>query len=105
MKYKFTISLLSLCFFLFAATSISAQEKASVKGQISLTNNQTADNVSVTLKGTKIGTNTDSNGFYEIKNLKPGSYVIKVSAVGYSSKEKSISLNAGDEIVEDFTIS
>ena len=105
MKYKLTISFLSFCFFLLAATSISAQEKASIKGQISLTNSQAADNVSVVLKGTKIGTNTDSNGFYEIKNLKPGSYVIKVSAVGHSSKEKSISLNAGDEIVEDFTIS
>lgn len=105
MKYKFTISFLSFCFFLLASTTISAQEKASIKGQISLANNQAADNVSVVLKGTKIGTNTDSNGFYEIKNLKPGSYVIKVSSVGHSSKEKSISLNAGDEIIEDFTIS
>ncbi|KQO34353.1 TonB-dependent receptor [Flavobacterium sp. Leaf82] len=105
MKYKFTISFLSFCFFLLTATSISAQEKASIKGQISLNNNQAADNVSIILKGTKIGTNTDSNGFYEIKNLKPGSYVIKVSAVGHSSKEKSVSLNAGDDIVEDFTIS
>ena len=99
MKNKFIISFLSFCFFLLAATSICAQEKASIKGQISLTDNQAADNISVTLKGTKIGTNTDKNGFYEIKNLKPGSYVIKVSAVGHSSKEKSISLNAGDEIV------
>lgn len=105
MKYKFTISFLSFCLFLLASTTISAQEKASVKGQISLANNQAADNVSVVLKGTKIGTNTDNNGFYEIKNLKPGSYVIKVSSVGHSSKEKSISLNAGDEIIEDFTIS
>jgi iron complex outermembrane receptor protein len=104
MKYKFTISFLSFCFFLLAATSISAQEKASIKGQISLANSQAADNVSIVLKGTKIGTNTDSNGFYEIKNLKPGNYVIKVSSVGHSSKEKSVSLNAGDEIVEDFTI-
>jgi iron complex outermembrane receptor protein len=105
MKYKFTISFLSFCFFLLAVTNITAQEKASIKGQISLTNNQAADNVSIVLKGTKIGTNTDSNGFYEIKNLKPGNYVIRVSAVGHSSKEKSVSLNNGDDIVEDFTIS
>ncbi|WP_291284946.1 TonB-dependent receptor [Flavobacterium sp.] len=105
MKYKFTVSFLSFCFFLLAATTISAQGKASLKGQISLTNNQAADNVTIVLKGTKIGTNTDSKGFYEIKNIKPGSYIIKVSAVGHSSKEKSVSLNAGDEIVEDFTIS
>ncbi|RED25147.1 iron complex outermembrane receptor protein [Flavobacterium cutihirudinis] len=105
MKYKITISFLSFCFFLLAATTISAQEKATIKGQVDLTNKETADNVSIVLKGTKIGTNTDSKGYYEIKNLKPGTYVIKVSSVGYSSKEKSISLNAGDEVVENFTIS
>ncbi|QOG02932.1 TonB-dependent receptor [Flavobacterium sp. MDT1-60] len=104
MKYKFTISFLSFCFFLLAGTSTWAQEKATIKGQISLANNQAADNVSIVLKGTKIGTNTDENGNYEIKNVKPGNYVLRVSAVGYSSKEKSITLNSGDEIIENFTI-
>ncbi len=105
MKYKFTISFLSICFLLLASTSTWAQEKATIKGQIALTPNQTADNVSITLKGTKIGTNTDNTGHYEIKNLKPGNYVLRVSAVGFTSKEKSITLNSGDEIIEDFTIS
>ena len=105
MKLKFTISFLSFCFALMTSVSALAQEKATIKGQISLTNNQAADNVSVTLKGTKIGTNTDANGFYEIKNIKPGNYVIKVSGIGYSSKEKSVSLNGGDSIIEDFRIS
>ncbi|MFC4475694.1 TonB-dependent siderophore receptor [Flavobacterium chungangensis] len=105
MKLKFTISFLSFCFALMTSVSALAQEKATIKGQISLTNNQAADNVSVTLKGTKIGTNTDANGFYEIKNIKPGNYVIKVSGIGYSSKEKNVSLNGGDSIIEDFRIS
>lgn len=105
MKLKFTVSFLSFCFALMTSVSASAQEKATIKGQISLTNNQAADNVSVTLKGTKIGTNTDANGFYEIKNIKPGNYVLKVSGIGYSSKEKSVSLNSGDSIIEDFKIS
>lgn len=105
MKLKFTVSFLSFCFALMTSVSALAQEKATIKGQISLTNNQAADNVSVTLKGTKIGTSTDANGFYEIKNIKPGNYVIKVSGIGYSSKEKSVSLNGGDSIIEDFRIS
>ena len=88
-------------------TSVSAlaQEKATIKGQISLTNGEAADNVSIVLKGTKIGTTTDAGGFYEIKNIKPGNYVIRVSGIGYSSKEKSVSLNGGDSIIEDFKIS
>jgi iron complex outermembrane receptor protein len=105
MKYKFTISILTLCLTLFAGASAFAQQKATVKGQITLTNNQAADNVTIVLKGTKVGTNTDSQGNYEIKNIKPGVYVIRISAVGYTSKEKSLTLNSGDEIVENFTIS
>ncbi|TDW49985.1 iron complex outermembrane receptor protein [Flavobacterium sp. 270] len=104
MKFKFTISVLSFCFFLLAGTSVSAQEKATIKGQISISNNDAADNVSVVLKGTKIGTTTDSHGFYEIKNIKPGNYVIRVTSVGFSSKEKSVTVNNGDEIIEDFKI-
>ncbi|WP_017494617.1 TonB-dependent receptor [Flavobacterium sp. WG21] len=105
MKTKYTTTFLAFLFVLLATPTMWAQQRASIKGQISLTNNQAADNVTIILKGTKIGTNTDSRGFYEIKNIKPGNYVIKVSAVGHSSKEKSISLNGGDEIIEDFTIS
>ncbi|KAF2516129.1 TonB-dependent receptor [Flavobacterium foetidum] len=104
MNFKSSISILSFCFFLFTTATMWAQEKATIKGQITLTNNDGADNISVILKGTKIGTNTDSQGRYELKNLKPGSYVIRVSGVGYSSKEKSITLNSGDELVEDFVI-
>ncbi len=104
MKFKFTISVLSFCFFLLAGTSVSAQEKATIKGQISISNNDAADNVSVVLKGTKIGTTTDSHGFYEIKNIKPGNYVIRVTSVGFSSKEKSVTVNNGDEIIEDFKL-
>lgn len=104
MTSKFTITLLGLFFILLTSTTTWAQEKATIKGQVILTNNQAADNISVVLKGTKIGTNTDSNGFYEIKNLKPGSYIIRVSSIGHTSKEKSVVLNSGDEIIEDFTI-
>lgn len=105
MKTKYTKTFLAFLFALLATPTMWAQQRASIKGQISLSNNQAADNVTIILKGTKIGTNTDSRGFYEIKNIKPGNYVIKVSAVGHSSKEKSVSLNGGDEIIEDFTIS
>ncbi|KAF2079339.1 TonB-dependent receptor [Flavobacterium sharifuzzamanii] len=103
MKLKFTISLLTLCFVLLTGTSVLAQEKATIKGQIS-SDSGTADNISVALKGTKIGTNTDTKGNYEIKNLKPGTYIIRVSAVGFTSKEKSITLNSGDELIENFSI-
>ncbi len=104
MKHKITLSFLSFCFFLLAGITVSAQEKATIKGQITLSNNEAADNVSVVLKGTKIGAMTDNLGNYEIKNVNPGSYTIKISSVGHSSKEKSIIVNAGDVVTENFVI-
>ncbi|PXY41713.1 TonB-dependent siderophore receptor [Flavobacterium cheongpyeongense] len=105
MKIRFTIPLLSLFFILLTGTSISAQEKTTIKGKITLNNNETPENVSVILKGTRLGTITDEAGNYKIKNVKPGSYTIKVSGVGYSTKEKNIIINDGEEHIENFTIS
>ncbi|MFH6945512.1 TonB-dependent siderophore receptor [Flavobacterium sp. FlaQc-50] len=104
MKTKYTTSLLALFIFLLATATTWAQQKATIKGQISLTNNQSADNISVVLKGTKIGTVTNDQGFYEIKNIKPGNYVIRVSAIGHSSKERHITLNYEDVVTENFLI-
>ena len=104
MKYKFTISFLSFCFFLLASVSISAQEKATIKGQISLNNNESPEGVSIALKGTRFGTITDETGNYKIKNVKPGTYTIKVSAVGFTTTEKKITVNEGAEITENFSL-
>lgn len=104
MKFKTLLSVLSFCFIFLFSTEIFAQEKATIKGQISLSNNEAADNVSVVLKGTKIGTVTDSQGFYEIKNVNPGNYTIRISAVGHSPKEKEVIVNEGDALTENFVI-
>ncbi|RZJ68733.1 MAG: TonB-dependent siderophore receptor [Flavobacterium sp.] len=94
--------LFSLCAVLFASTGFA--QTATVKGKITLSTNENADNASVVLKNTQIGTVTNESGEYEIKNLKPGTYVLRVTLVGHSSKEKVLTLKAGDEIVENFTL-
>ena len=104
MKNKFIISFLSFCFFLLAATNISAQEKATIKGKISLNNNESPEGISIALKGTRFGTITDQDGNYKIKNIKSGTYTIKVSAVGYSVVEKKITINEGEELTQNFNI-
>ena len=88
---------------LLAAVTSFAQT-GTIKGRVSLSSDESADNVSVTIRGTKIGTNTDAQGNYEIKNIKPGNYTLRATAVGFSSKEKSISIQDGDELTENFTL-
>ncbi|MBC5862862.1 TonB-dependent receptor [Flavobacterium turcicum] len=101
---KIATKLTSLCLLLLTFSVSWAQQTAFISGKIFNANNEASDNVSIILKGTQIGTITNAEGNYEIKNIKPGNYILKISAVGYSSKEKSISVQAGDELVENFTI-
>lgn len=105
MKGKFTISLIGLCFILFAQTSAFAQQKTIIKGIIRSENGEALENVSVQLKGTKIGTLTDAQGSYEIKNINLGNYTLRISTLGHTTKEKKIVVNGEIEIVEDFIIS
>ncbi|SHL62552.1 TonB-dependent receptor [Flavobacterium chilense] len=104
MKYKLTISFLSFCFFLLAATTISAQEKATIKGKISLSDKESPEGISLALKGTRFGTTTDEQGNYKLKNVKPGTYTLKVSYVGYTSTEKKIIIKEGEELTENFKL-
>lgn len=104
MKLKTTLSILGFFFALFASTTITAQEKATIKGQISLSNGEAADNVSVVLKGTKIGAVTDNQGLYEIKNITPGNYTIRITAVGHSTKEENIFVNEGEVVTKNLII-
>ncbi len=92
-----------LLIFLLPAYNSFAQQ-ATLKGKVILPVNETAENISVTLKGTSIGTITNPEGVYEIVNIKPGPYVLKISAVGYATKERSILLKSGDELTEDFNM-
>lgn len=102
MKVKILLPLLSCFMLLMAATSFA--QTSTIKGKISLSNDEIADNISVTLKGTKIGTVTDAQGNYEIKNIKLGNYTLKASVVGFSPKEEAITVTAGKELVVNFTL-
>jgi hypothetical protein len=51
--------------------------------------------VDATGKNTSIGTTTDFDGNYSIKPLKPGSYDVKYSYIGYAAQiQKGVSVNA-----------
>lgn len=103
MKVKISFSQL-ICCLMFLTGVASFAQNGTIKGRVSLSNDESADNVSVTIRGTKIGTNTDDQGNYEIKNIKPGTYTIKATAVGFTSKERSVTITDGDNLVENFTL-
>lgn len=60
--------------------------------------------MTVSLKGTTIGTMTDATGHYFLKNLPEGEFTLQVSAVGYKSQERKVTLKRGKTLEENFEL-
>lgn len=61
----------------------------SIKGRIVDQQNSPIPGVNIILLNTTIGTATDLNGNYEIKNLSPGIYGIEFSAIGFERQRRN----------------
>ena len=80
---------------LFISVLGFSQNKGTITGIITDkdANNQSLPFANVTLKGTKIGVNTDIDGKYSI-SATPGNYVIQFSFVGYETVEVPVTVKA-----------
>jgi iron complex outermembrane receptor protein len=94
-------------FFMLLLTSLNmmSQELGKVSGKVSLSGNVPAENIAVALKGTKYTAVTNSNGQYEIKSVKPGSYVISIRAVGIHAVEDNIVVKSKQTTTKNFSLS
>jgi len=73
---------------LFAATFIVATEYGNISGRIvDSQTNQPLIGATVLLVGTNRGAQTDVDGKFTIPRVPPGSYTLKITAVGYHSLE------------------
>ena len=57
------------------------------------------------LKKTKIGTSSNENGVYELKNIPKGNYTLIVSSIGYQTKFEKISLDSNQKLIKNFSLS
>ncbi|HNY05445.1 MAG TPA: TonB-dependent receptor [Candidatus Egerieousia sp.] len=58
--------------------------------------------ISITIKGTEIGTFTDATGHYMIKNIKPGKYIITAYGIGFKKQEKLMDVSSAESAEADF---
>lgn len=104
MKTNITKTVLSLLVMLCSLT-MWAQERGKISGTITLSDNTAAENISVVLKGTNYSATTDASGAYEIRNVKPGSYTLRASAVGINAVEEEVTIAAGETVTKNVTLS
>jgi outer membrane receptor protein involved in Fe transport len=87
---------LTLLLLLFTATILYGQNTGSVVGK--LTDKEYDDEplafANVLIKGTTKGTTSDFDGLYSIENLRPGTYTVIFSFVGYETQQIPVTVVA-----------
>ena len=58
----------------------------------------------VLIKGTTIGVTTESTGHYMIKNVPEGQFTLEVSAIGYKSQTREVSVRKGHSYEINFAL-
>ncbi|PIQ22703.1 MAG: TonB-dependent siderophore receptor, partial [Cytophagales bacterium CG18_big_fil_WC_8_21_14_2_50_42_9] len=98
-------NLFCLFFFIGLSPQFSyAQQNGSIAGRITTSDGKPAAFVSIGLKEIAVGQISDENGNYRINRVKPGTYTLKVRAVGLESQENQVTVNPGQTLTLNFTL-
>ena len=74
-----------------------------VSGKVLSTEKEIVDFATVYLKGTTYGVTTNEQGIYHLK-APAGSYTLIISAIGYETVEKKVTLFEGERVKQNITI-
>ena len=88
---------------LFFLTNSYAQNN-SISGKI-LSNGKALPFANVYLKNSNLGTSSDENGFYKIKNIPRRKFTIIISSLGYQKKSVQINFKENQQIKRTFSLS
>lgn len=80
------------------ASSVHAQQTATLKGRVVNTKRQGIADVNLGLQGTGMGAASDKHGHFIIQNVPAGSYIFMATAVGFKTVRKSITVNDGQTL-------
>ena len=98
-----------LCFIVLLQVLCLGQimaQTSRIKGFVyELSNGEPMVGVTIGLKGTTNGANTDVNGYFNIPKLEASTYTITVSTVGYEPIEKIVTLTADEILTTKFNLS
>ena len=91
-------------FLLIPAGLLFAQNNATLTGTITDTDGSPLAGANVLLVESSQGAASDQNGRFEIDNIAPGTYSLRITFVGYRTMETEIAFEAGEEIDKTFSL-
>lgn len=83
---------------LFACLQLAqAQDNGSIKGFVyDKSNGEPVPFITVQLRGTRMGANTDLNGFFSVTNVPPGQYLLLITSLEFDTIKDPITIKAGE---------
>ncbi|MBV7439953.1 TonB-dependent receptor [Weeksellaceae bacterium TAE3-ERU29] len=101
MKKLFLLSII----YLFINNLYGQESFGEVSGKVfDIETGEALQNVDILLKGTQKGAFTDKNGYFNLKNIPEGTYVLKVSFLGYEGQTKKINIKANQSLELNFSL-
>ncbi len=92
------------CFFLTAALSANAQT-GRISGQVTDPFGQPLPGVNVVIDGTTTGNSSDLDGYYAIIGVRPGTYVLRASYIGFAVQViEGVRVNADQSTTVDIVM-
>lgn len=70
-------------------------QNTALSGKVTGANDQPIPGVTVYVLNTNVGASTDADGAFTLGNLPTGTYKIQVSAIGYATQERTITVGEG----------
>ncbi|MDR0976936.1 MAG: carboxypeptidase-like regulatory domain-containing protein, partial [Prevotellaceae bacterium] len=108
MRFRYSLLLLSLFSFLSAAWAdggTHSPRQGSIRGRVVDQSQQTLPGASLYIATLRTGAVSDVNGYYTIADIDPGTYLVRVSYVGYTPVEMNITITAGGTVDHDVVLS
>lgn len=101
MRYLKWVCLLS--FIALLNQDLFAQERGRITGTVVGEAGNPLSGATVTMVGTRRATITDARGAYSLE-VSPGTYSVTVNFIGYAPGTARVTVRAGEEVTQDFTL-
>ncbi len=90
--------LLNILILFFSASLYAQGSGGIIKGTVLNSKKEPITGANVFVKDTNIGDATDAQGNFKITDLEPGSYTLRITAVGYKKVARTVSLSEGEVV-------
>ncbi|MFT3705844.1 MAG: TonB-dependent receptor [Agriterribacter sp.] len=95
MQYKKILLTAIVCLCIYMLSAQNKPSQGSVSGYVKSQSGDPVTHATILIKGTKIATTADENGYFILHNIPTGTSVLQVSAIGIKIFEKKIIIREG----------